>query len=285
MNAAMQAAIAAHQEETKKKTEEAAPGKVERERKRKEKKETKKGAGGFMTFDSFDARASQAIAHGKRAREEKDSDTDSEEEDDREDPDVDRLAVVRVDWSDPPAELKPRGEAEFAEKAGGKKFVAHFIRYCVGKWRMDFESGAMEGVCDKMKSHLGDVQRAMYLNVATIKGTEEMLAPLVKLLEKGEVAETIMPSLEKMATFAADRDYKAALGPYMELTVGKKKWNNAVFFGEAKHNKGFNARRVKRDEANAFDESEVVQKYVQGLRRIMNYAQLIRPNDDVSKHM
>merc|ERR1719464_74541 len=105
MDSAMMAAIAAHQAELKKKAEEAS---------KKKKKKKGGGPGGFHSFDSFDAKASQAVAHGKRPRQEaEDSDSQPEEEDEG-----GQKKVPPVDWSSAPAEIKTRDQVESAEPAG-----------------------------------------------------------------------------------------------------------------------------------------------------------------------
>mmetsp|Transcript_106521 Transcript_106521/g.301298 ORF Transcript_106521/g.301298 Transcript_106521/m.301298 type:complete len:267 (-) Transcript_106521:370-1170(-) len=266
----MMEVIAAHQAEVKRKQEEEAQ------------KKKKKGGAGFHAFASFDAKASQAAAHGKRAREEVAGDSDSEPE--PEEDGVREGARPRgppVEWGSPPLALQLRSEA----LAGGmstSQFVAHFIRFVMGMWARSFTDSSLKPAgTDK----LSDTQRALYETEAPLRETEDMLAPLIQQLEKDAVDTEIMVQLEKLVSLAAEREYKEAMSAYVEITVGKKKWNNAVMFGEAKHNKGFNSRRVKRDEDNKFDTDETVKKYVQGLRRVMNYAQLIRPSQDVSKHM
>mmetsp|Transcript_13771 Transcript_13771/g.31203 ORF Transcript_13771/g.31203 Transcript_13771/m.31203 type:complete len:268 (-) Transcript_13771:105-908(-) len=267
MDSAMMAAIAAHQAELKKKAEEAS---------KKKKKKKGGGPGGFHAFDSFDAKASQAVAHGKRPREEAaDSDSEKEEEDEE-----GQKKIPPVDWSTTPDEIQTRDQVESAQPAGC--FVAHFILFVMGRWRkcLDDKILPQDGW-----EKLSDTMRAIYESEASLRETQEMLSPLIRQLEKAQVDSEVMMHLDKMVGLAAEREYKEALGHYVEITIGRKKWNNAVMFGEAKHNKGFNARRVKRDEDNKFDSDETVKKYVQALRRVMNFAQLIRPNDDVSKHM
>lgn len=265
---AMAAAIAAHQAELKQKADEEA---------KKKKKKGGAAAGGFHTFDSFDAKASQAIAHGKRPRQEAES-SDSEPD---EDEDKNIVRIPPVDWAAAPPELLPR--KQIAEGKSPAKFVAHYIRFVVGDWRKTLANGQLHEKV--VNCQLSEIQRAVYEKESSLKETEDMMAPLIQQLEQDAVDAEVMKYLERMVTNAAEREYKDAMNAYVELTVGKKKWNNAVMFGEAKHNKGFNARRVKRDEANKFDSDETVQKYVQGLRRLLIFSQLVRPNEDVSKHM
>jgi len=261
----MIAAIAAHQAEQHKKKESKSSG-----------KRSVSAGGGFHSFTAFDAKTSQAMAHGKAPKRAWSDDSDSEQSIDN-----DRLKLSPVDWSNPPADLLPRSEVIKGESAA--PFVIHFIRFIAGEWRRKLLDGTLSAI--SAMGSLSDLQRATYESKASLQQTEEMLSPLIQQLGKDTVHADVMLHLDKMVTLAADKEYKQANSSYVELTVGRKKWNNAVFFGEAKHNKGFNARRVKRDEANQFDSDETVQKYVQGLRRILTCSQLIRPNEDLSKHM
>jgi len=257
-------AIAAHQAAQKQKEAET------------QKKKRKKGsvADGFHAFHSFDARASQAVAHGKRPRQDVVSDDSDSLPEEKEAGDP---SFPPVDWLDEPAELQPRSELGSAAL-----FVSHFIRFVMGRWRNSLASGALE--VEGMGS-LSDTMRAIYESEVSFRETQDMLAPLIQQLERGKVDLEIMGHLDKMVGLAAEREYKEAMTSYVALTIGRKKWNNAVMFGEAKHNKGFNSRRVKRDEDNKFDSDDTVKKYIQALRRIFNFVQLIRPNEDVSKHM
>merc|ERR1719161_1874945 len=143
----------------------------------------------------------------------------------------------------------------------------------MGAWHKSITDGSLVGA-EKMTEQM----RSMYQSEAKLRETEEMLAPLIRQVEKEMVDPEILEHLDQMVTKAAEREYKDAATTYAQLTVGKKKWNNAVMFGEAKHNKGFNSRRVKRDVGNKFDSDEAVQKYVQAFRRIMTFAQAFRPN-------
>jgi len=217
------------------------------------------------------------VAHGRKARQEVVSDDSDSQPDDNEER---QKEMAPVDWTDPPTELQPRAEAIKGKSEAC--FVTHFIRFVMGRWRSSLKEGTLdvEGL-----GSLSDTMRAIYETEASLKETQDMLAPLMQQLELGKVDAEIMKHLDRMVTCAADREYKEAMTSYVEITIGRKKWNNAVMFGEAKHNKGFNSRRVKRDEDNKFDSDETVKKYIQAIRRIFTFAQLIRPNEDVSKHM
>ena len=67
----------------------------------------------------------------------------------------------------------------------------------------------------------------------------------------------------------------AADKAYIDLTIGKTKWHRDAAFGEARHNKGYNHRKVKRDTGNetAFEQSDEIAEWVIALKRIMTAAE------------
>mmetsp|Transcript_53278 Transcript_53278/g.161277 ORF Transcript_53278/g.161277 Transcript_53278/m.161277 type:complete len:195 (+) Transcript_53278:2-586(+) len=96
---------------------------------------------------------------------------------------------------------------------------------------------------------------------------------------------TLMARLELMARHAYERDYAEANKHYIELTLGKKKWHNAYHGGEGKSNKGFKLHTVSMSAPNAFDMDETVNNYIRAFRRVLLFCQMIRPNENVAKHM
>lgn len=291
MSSAMAAAIAAHQADLSKKRREGKKAK-------KEEKVAPKAPGAtFHTFDAFDAKRSQAEAHGKKRRLGQQGAAPDSDSEGSEPVDEDGMPKVpKVDWSNPPVDLA-EPPAGGGEAVGGKdqaSFVIHFIRFLLGAWRRLREEGGLspEAVRERQGGDkegsaqvLSESVLQTYRSEASLKQTEDALAPLVAQLEHGEVDEDVQRKLFDMSSACALRDYKATNQQYIELTLGKKKWHNAYFGGEAKHNKGFHARRVSRSELNSFDSDPTVQAYVQALRRIMVFAQWVRPNEDSSNSM
>lgn len=101
----------------------------------------------------------------------------------------------------------------------------------------------------------------------------------------GDVDEGVLAHVSEMASFAEEREYTAANKVYMELTIGNKKWQNVLAGAQGKHNKGASIKIIPQSTLTAYDSDPAVQKYIQALRRIIQFLQLKRPNPDVSKHM
>lgn len=264
MAAAMRAAIAAAQSQKKKKR--------------------KDSGGGFHTFDSFNAKHSQAAAHGraaKRAREESDDDSEEDSEDERK---RREFAEKHFDWGEPPTELLSREEVAKASGrcggSGGAAFVDHFVRWVIGAWRREIGSGA------KIQSSGLSVSEVEWFNSEeALLQTQESFATLLRQLEKGDADPHVLSHLERMATLAYEREYAEANKAYMELTMGNKKWQNVFANAQAKHNKGASIKVINQSEPTKYDTDPVAQKYIQALRRMVQFTQYKRPNVDTSKHM
>ena len=81
------------------------------------------------------------------------------------------------------------------------------------------------------------------------------------------------------------KEYRDCNKIYIDMTLGRSKWHQDVCVGEARHNKGYNARKVYRSAGTEFMENENSQKYVLGLKRLITRAQDFIPNEDSSKRM
>merc|ERR1711862_549889 len=97
---------------------------------------------------------------------------------------------------------------------------------------------------------------------------------------------SVLEQLERMAVCGAEREYKEAHAAYMKLTLGNKMWNlTHTSFVSANSGSGAREYRRNRDSLNTYDMDPVAQKYMQGMRKIVHFAQRIRPNDDQSKNV
>lgn len=143
--------------------------------------------------------------------------------------------------------------------------------------------------------------------------TEEAIAPLLRRLRAGETLDRgeakshaqarsrtaracqegtqlgevgVLGALDKMISFAAEREYAEAHETYMKLTLGNKKWHSTtVMHIPACQMKGAREYRRNRDDLNTYDMDPVAQKYMHGLRKVVQFAQCIRPNSDQSKNV
>lgn len=261
-------------------------------------------ASSFASFDDFGG--SQARSGSKRGLE-VDDDVDEEQRRRRtggmgpeRPPEGQDVSLPAIDWSDPPRELEiPR------EEIGGgssQAWIEHVIRFFVGAWRRECAAG-FQG--------RSDAERAAFKEEA-LRDIEEVMAPLFRQLATGEDLErgekqgdkirrsgartacdgmsvgeyNVLGELEKMASLAIQREYVEAQKAYMRLALGNKRWNQTlVTHVSANTMSGAREYRRNRDDLNTYDVDPVARRYMQGLRKLVQFAQLIRPNDDQSKNI
>jgi len=237
----------------------------------------------FTKFGSFDAQRSLAEAHGEAQRkgaEEEDSSADSEASDGS-GARVRREEFKKVDWSGGPQELRPREEVA-CEGAPPGAFVEHFARVMVSAWRVELEREApFQG------RGFQEADLAVFHSRQSLLQIEENLGPLIHQLERREANAQIVQQLDTMVSLAAGRQYTDAGAAYIEMSLGHKKWNNthATYAGAVGQNKGCRTYKTYQDKLLEFDKDPVVQKYVQCMRKLVYFAQCIRPNEDISKHL
>jgi len=204
-----------------------------------------------------------------------------------------------LDWSDPPTELLSR------EKVGSAAdFIDHFVRYIIGAWRNE-EAAGFKGFKDMERRAFQDA----------LSHTEQAVTPLLRRLKKGEKLErgetresmlgtaccretrtsmegkfleekSVLQQLNDMVTLAANRQYTEAHNTYMKMTLGNKMWNNTIVSHvPASTMKGAREYRRNRDSLNTYDMDPVSQKYMHAVRKLVHFAQCIRPNSDQSKNI
>eukprot|EP00928_Gymnodinium_smaydae_P065582 TRINITY_DN48699_c0_g1_i2.p2 TRINITY_DN48699_c0_g1~~TRINITY_DN48699_c0_g1_i2.p2 ORF type:complete len:319 (-),score=65.28 TRINITY_DN48699_c0_g1_i2:53-1009(-) len=200
-----------------------------------------------------------------------------------------------IDFSDPPAELRPR-----AEMKNAREYIEHFVRYTIGEWERQKTAGF---------PGFNDHNRGLYKD--SLPDTVKAIGPLIWRLKKGENLDrgekrnnkrsretrtsmegkyvreqNVLDSLERMTTCAADREYSKAHETYMRLTFGNKMWNlTHVAHVAACTMKGAREYRRNRDSLNTYDMDPVSQKYMHAIKKLVNFTQCLRPNDDESKNV
>ncbi|CAK0836190.1 unnamed protein product [Prorocentrum cordatum] len=241
----------------------------------------------FANFNAFGARHCK-----KRGR-----DSDSEEQQRRARVADEAAAGPRIDWSSPPPQLLAR--ESFGEASA---FIDHFVRYFLGAWEEH----------DRTSSQVFSERDLAAFGGGALVEARHAIAPLLSQLARGEKLERgetrgatikvsakrgtsdgshvdeagVLEQLDRMASCAAFRDYAEAHRAYMKLTLGHKAWNNTcVTFVSANTSSGAREYRRNRDSLNTYDVDPVAQKYMQAMRKIVHFAQSIRPNDDQSKNV
>mmetsp|Transcript_112027 Transcript_112027/g.215722 ORF Transcript_112027/g.215722 Transcript_112027/m.215722 type:complete len:316 (-) Transcript_112027:95-1042(-) len=242
------------------------------------KKSTTGKASAFISFDNFDMK--QSIARtGKRGHQ----DSDDEEEvkrprgaDDGKQAAAASKVPLSVDWSNAPAAFLPAVEFQ-----GAAAFVDHFVRWAVGEWNRKLQEEGSAG------SHCfaGSPDAKSFASPESLQQEKARLAPLLEQLHHGSVNKEVLEQLNKMVLQAESREYAAASQTYLALTMGKKLWNNghASFTSQQQH--GGSVKMMTFDPLTIYDSDPVAQKYLQGLRRLISFTQVVRPNADASKHM
>mmetsp|Transcript_20212 Transcript_20212/g.56018 ORF Transcript_20212/g.56018 Transcript_20212/m.56018 type:complete len:365 (+) Transcript_20212:51-1145(+) len=239
------------------------------------------------TFANFDTVA--VPGNGSSAEE----DSETSEETLRE-----RAEDTPLDWNNPPAELLP--SSQVGQPAA---YVEHFVRFFLGIWQREFENGF---------NGIGPTEQAMFTD--SLPDTKKAITPLIWRLRKGETLErgekksvltksksretrtsmegkyvkekSVLDSLFKMASFSFERDYAKAHETYMQLTFGNKMWNSThVAHVAACTMKGAREYRRNRDTLNTYDMDPVSQKYMHAMKKIVNFAQCMRPSSDQSKNV
>jgi len=262
-------------------------------------------AGSFANFGSFNAKRSLAEAHGqqdKKARTDGSEGSADDSSNDSEDSQASREGQVRrdpvklrppslwtdpsaalqdepnqVNWNDSPTDLLPREEV-----ATPAAFVEHFARFTIGAWRRELQNPApFEG------KDLQETELAVFRSRQSLQQIEGAVAPLIKQLERNEANAEVVQQLDKMVSLAAKREYAEAGMAYINMALGHKKWNqtHATYAGAVGQNKGCRTYKTYQDKLLEYDKDPVVQKYIQCMRKLVHFAQCIRPNEDVAKHL
>jgi len=211
-----------------------------------------------------------AARHRRRRTDER-SDSDSAE----------AVQEKPVDWGNAPQELL---EASNFDSAAA--FVEHIVRFTIGAWWGDQE-GRQAG-----RGHAAHQQRSglspelqFLQSPDTLCQVKEALAPLLRQLESGAIDHAVLGRLREMVSLAAGREYSASNQVYMDITIGNKKWQNCLSTSQAKQQKGASIKILPSSTLTAYDSDPVAQKYIQALRRMIQFLQHLRPNEDTSKHM
>ena len=233
------------------------------------------GTAGFKVFATFDADASYRLAHGKKPRvagEESDDDKDKTQgEKDKEQKEEEEFNARKM-LKHPPKELNAIETYE-----DDADFISHWIAYIIGIWR--------EQLKDEESEVFSGHQYVTFKNQKLLKKTEEWLRPLITVLQKKTVSDQIYGNLREIALKCQVSEYKDAQKIYVQMMVGNVKWHTDQCHGEARHNKGFNFRKVEADEGARLYDDEAVNHYCLAIKRLMSVSQCILPHEDISNHV
>mmetsp|Transcript_18563 Transcript_18563/g.40882 ORF Transcript_18563/g.40882 Transcript_18563/m.40882 type:complete len:267 (-) Transcript_18563:145-945(-) len=229
---------------------------------------------GFACCKSFDKGGSCSSAtQASKPKKDDSSANDSSSDDGLDSEERERREKEKpFDWSNPPPDLLPKAEVRGGEAA----FIEHFVRWSLGAWRKQAEAAEATGG--------GSAES--WTDLKMVATTESGLAPLLQRLKIGKVPKDVLVRLDKMASAAYDREYQICGTAYMELSLGHKKWNNVFAGANAMNtNKGARITIIKQDTLLAYDSDPVAQRYIQAARKITQFVQSLRPNEDASKNI
>jgi len=218
----------------------------------------------FHNYDAFNAKRSFDKAHGKRAF--SDNETSDEEE-----VECAQVEAQEEEWVDKSVDLLPRDQFE-GTKA---QYICHFVRHMLRLWG---EHPEQEGVKEKL-AFGGDCCKINFKDVETTMNN------LCEELLQNKIHTDMVAQIHSFVVNTVKRDYTKATQAYIEITIGKTKWHQDVCVGEARHNKGYNARKIHRKEGTDFAENlgqnakdgRGIESYMLCLKRLQTKAQESRP--------
>ncbi|GAA6053911.1 hypothetical protein JCM3770_005329 [Rhodotorula araucariae] len=118
---------------------------------------------------------------------------------------------------------------------------------------------------------------------ATCATSAEYLKPLFKSLRKRELAPDVLQSVAEITHNMQKREYLQANDAYLRLSIGNAPWPIGVTMVGI-HERSGREKIFSNNVAHALND-ETSRKYIQSLKRLLTFAQAVRPPDDVSKKM
>jgi pre-mRNA-splicing factor 18 len=130
---------------------------------------------------------------------------------------------------------------------------------------------------DEKQSREGKLQSAVHAQ------TIEHLRPLYKRFKKRDLKEDVMERIVDICYFVQLREYIKANDAYMKLSIGNAPWPVGVVNVGIHERKG--GEKIKPNQVAHALNDEVTRKWIQGMKRLMNFAQVKYPATDPAKMM
>ncbi|GAA5870933.1 hypothetical protein JCM8547_000036 [Rhodosporidiobolus lusitaniae] len=118
---------------------------------------------------------------------------------------------------------------------------------------------------------------------ATHATSAEYLKPLFKSLRKRDLPPDVLPNLAEIAHFMQTREYLRASDAYLRLSIGNAPWPIGVTMVGIHERSG--REKIHSNNVAHVLNDETSRKYIQSLKRLLTFAQAVRPPDDVSQKM
>ncbi|GAA6015222.1 hypothetical protein JCM10207_003648 [Rhodosporidiobolus poonsookiae] len=116
---------------------------------------------------------------------------------------------------------------------------------------------------------------------ATQATSAEYLKPLFKQLRKRDLPKDVLPNLAEIAHYMQTREYLRANDAYLRLSIGNAPWPIGVTMVGI-HERSGREKIFSNNVAHVLND-ETSRKYIQSLKRLLTFAQAVRPPDDVSQ--
>ncbi|GAA5820154.1 hypothetical protein JCM11491_000086 [Sporobolomyces phaffii] len=116
---------------------------------------------------------------------------------------------------------------------------------------------------------------------ATQSTSAEYLKPLFKQLRKRDLADDVFLAIAEITFYMQTREYLRANDAYLRLSIGNAPWPIGVTMVGI-HERSGREKIFSNNIAHALND-ETSRKYIQSLKRLLTFAQAIRPPADVSQ--
>lgn len=116
---------------------------------------------------------------------------------------------------------------------------------------------------------------------ATCSTSSEYLKPLFKQLRKRDLADDVLLAVAEITFYMQTREYLRANDAYLRLSIGNAPWPIGVTMVGI-HERSGREKIFSSNVAHALND-ETSRKYIQSLKRLLTFAQAIRPPADVSQ--
>ncbi|GAA5888659.1 hypothetical protein JCM16303_000884, partial [Sporobolomyces ruberrimus] len=116
---------------------------------------------------------------------------------------------------------------------------------------------------------------------ATQATSSEYLKPLFKQLRKRDLADDVLLAVAEITFYMQTREYLRANDAYLRLSIGNAPWPIGVTMVGI-HERSGREKIFSSNVAHALND-ETSRKYIQSLKRLLTFAQAIRPPADVSQ--
>merc|ERR1711920_954194 len=112
-----------------------------------------------------------------------------------------------------------------------------------------------------------------------LQETLAALKPLLQKLRTRDINTETLATLVEVVELAVERDYTGCVKKYVDITMGKKLWRNAVMATMMQQNHGGGIKSIMpASKLIDFDVDEEQRAYMWSFKRLLQIIQYIRPS-------